>query len=87
MTIRLIGLSTGAPTEFDGKYLVDYDPTPKLDDDGEYVHLVVTDDASEARQFRTWSEAIDFYHLASQSEPRPDGRPDRPLTAYTVEIA
>jgi hypothetical protein len=87
MTIKLVGLVNGEASEYDGKYLVDYDPTPRYDSEGSFIHLVVSGNVNEARQFSTSGEALNFYMLTSASGPRLDGRADRPLTAYTVEIA
>ena len=85
-TIKIIGLINGQPTEFDGKYLVEYDPTPTEDERGEFVHLVVTDDRAEALQFPSTAEAYECWRAVSKKGPRADGMPDRPLTAYCVEI-
>jgi hypothetical protein len=85
VTLKIIGLVNGVPTKFDGKYLVEYDPKPRLDDVGEYyIHLVATDKPEEARQFAGAAEAMEAY--LSYHALRPDGKPDRPLTAYTVEV-
>jgi hypothetical protein len=86
-TIKLIDRIDGEHTEFDGKYLVDYDPTPRPSRDGAFVHMIVTEARDQARQFPTTQEAFNFYLLASRNGPRADGKPDRPLTAYTVEIS
>jgi hypothetical protein len=86
-TIKLIDRVDGEPTEYDGKYLVDYDPTPRRDGEGEFVHLIVTEAREQARQFPTLDEALRFYRLASRNGPRADGELDRPLTAYSAEIA
>jgi hypothetical protein len=86
-TLRIIKLINGEPTEYDGKYLVDYDPTPQEDEAGEFVHLVVTDRRQDARQFDHIHEAMDVYLGASTKGPRLDGQPDRPLSAYSVEVS
>lgn len=85
-TIKIIGLFNGEASEYDGKYLVDYDPTPRIDAQGEFVHLIVTEDRAQARQFRSNTHAVAFYRAVSLKGPRPDGEPNRPLTAYHVEI-
>jgi hypothetical protein len=84
--IRIVGLVNGEPSEYDGTYVVDYDPTPQIDEVGGFVHLVVTEDVTQARQFRTYAQAVAFYQSPSRLGPRPDGEPDRPLSAFTVEI-
>jgi hypothetical protein len=86
MTIRLLGREDGTPTEFDGEYVVEYDPTPRFDEEGEYVHIATTSNPAKARQFPNIEQAVEFYLLPSQSGSREDGEPNRPLTAYNVEI-
>ena len=83
ITIRLLHLVTGPATEFDGQYVVDYDPTPL--DNGD-VLLSTSAEAAGARHFESVGEALEFWRQESTKGPRPDGKPDRPLTAYTVEI-
>jgi hypothetical protein len=85
--IRIVGLINGEASDYDGKYLVDYDPTPCTDELGPFVHLIVTEDRQQARQFQTYAQAVAFYQMTSRTGPRQDGQPDRPLTAFTVEIA
>jgi hypothetical protein len=86
ITLRLIGLHSGEPTELDGLYVVDYDPTPIADGDKRFVHVIATERRDLARQFPTLEEAIQFYRMESTAGPRPDGQPNRPLTAYTIEF-
>lgn len=83
--IRIIGLVNGDPSPLDGKWLKAYDPSvacPGGAYDGGY--LEVTDDPSQAMQFPNAGAAIEKWR-----EPfglRADGEPNRPLTAWTVEI-
>jgi len=58
-------------------------------DDVEYpTGIVVTSaDASKALRFASMEEATAFWRQQSTRTPlRPDGKPNRPLTAYTVTI-
>jgi len=68
-------------------------------EDGQYVracsvdayngigHVEVTPDPERARQFDSVLEAVDFYRRQSNVMPlRDDGKPNRPLTCYTVEF-
>jgi hypothetical protein len=49
---------------------------------------VFTDDPDDALQFDDSGAAFVFYRQQSKTVPlREDGRPNRPLTAFTVEIA
>lgn len=46
-----------------------------------------TRDPLQARRFATTEAAIAFYRQVSRMHPRrPDGRPNRPLTALSVEL-
>lgn len=47
----------------------------------------LTDDASKAKQFEDPGSAFKFWRQQSVKRPiRSDGQPNRPLTAFTVEI-
>lgn len=46
-----------------------------------------THDIRAAMQFATHGEAFEYWKRQSRVNPiRPDGRPNRPLTAYTIMI-
>lgn len=46
-----------------------------------------TDDPNLARRFPTPAVALDFWRRTSTVRPlRPDGKPNRPLTAYSIEV-
>lgn len=48
---------------------------------------VLTEERTRAKTFANAGEAFEFWRQQSKTVPlRPDGRPNRPLTAYTVEI-
>lgn len=50
--------------------------------------IVMTQDKSKAKRFDGPAEALAYYQTASKAVPlRPDGRPNRPLTAYNVQIS
>ena len=47
----------------------------------------VTTDTRKAMAFQCATDAWAFWHQQSRRTPlRPDGKPNRPLTAYTVDI-
>jgi hypothetical protein len=51
-------------------------------------HGVFTDDPREAKKFQTTHEAMLFWRTRSRARPtRPDGKPNRPFTASSVNIA
>ena len=82
-TIRLLARSDG-DLRLAGRYVVEYDPQPRNGPNGEFVHLLTTDDPEQALQFPSGGEALEFYLRAAGL--RSDGKPNRPLTAFTVEI-
>ena len=85
--MRILGLARGGVrTPLDGRWVVEYDPTrPGVDHNGRSmpVHLVTTDDRSQAARFPN--------QAAAHAEwVKPSGRPwplNAPLTAWTVSIA
>lgn len=95
VVIQLIGLAVGPmlnqiPTPFDGKYLKEYDPSKDgVDADGRAMvaHIITTPDIDEALQFPSHTEAWECWKQVDPRKPmRADGRPNRPLTAFTVQI-
>lgn len=85
-TIKLLGLANGHSSPFDGQYVLDYDPAREGTDpngDPMFAHLVTTPDREKALNLST-EEAFALWKKAHGM--RPDGRENRPLTAFTVEI-
>lgn len=90
VVIKIIGMSNGYPTPFDGQYLKIYDPDkvgydvlgrPML------AYVVTTKDPSKAMQFADQLAAWECWRQLSGKQPiREDGHPNRPLTAFTVEM-
>lgn len=78
--VQLVGVVTGQKTPFDGQYLKYYDPSAH-DGVGE---IRTTPLAKDALHFDSFKDAMYVYRLSYGT--RPDGRPNRPLTAYSVEI-
>lgn len=83
--MKIIQLVTG----FTSEYLKAYDP-----DGGNLavaypIGIVIsTPDPAKALRFATTEEAWACWRLQSRRTPhRPDGQPNRPLTAYTITIA
>lgn len=90
-TMKIVGMAHGHPSPFDGQYLVEYDPDrPGVDPSGNAMlaHIVCTPDPAQARVFASSVDAWAEWRRTSATTPtRPDGKPNRPLTAFTVEIA
>ncbi len=89
--MQIVGLVARPPTPFDGQYVLEYDPERNgVAPDGRLMsaHIVTTKDVGRARRWATGGEALAFWRQVCQREPtRIDGKPNRPLTAFTVEIA
>lgn len=78
--IFIHGLPSGQPTPVDGKWLSFYDPRA-FNGRGE---IRGTHDPMQALAFPTHGEAIITWQLGHGT--RTDGRPNKPLTAFTVSI-
>jgi len=85
--IKIIGLNSGQPTEFDGKWLAEYDPARQgFDSEGRpmIAHIKITDDPMKALMFDDPRDALKLWQKSDGI--RPDGKPNRPLTAFHVEF-
>lgn len=80
VVIRIVGSALGNPTLEDGQYVREY---CACGNNG-HGYLRVTDDMQQARVFPSLVEAFACYRESCGL--RPDGKPNRPLTAYTVEM-
>lgn len=86
--LRIDRFGGNCPPEFEdlarsheGRYVARYDP----DDDHDPV--ATTDDPSDALTFASASGAMACWRRPSTRRPfRTDGKPNRPLTAYTVTV-
>jgi hypothetical protein len=66
-----------------GEYLKEYDPTAF---DG-YGDIVFTDLKKDAIIFDSFTEANVFINQMPNNRPlREDGRPNRPISAFTLEL-
>lgn len=85
VVLKLLTTIRGQVTEFDGKYLVAYDPAyhpPGEEYDGGL--LEVTDDINRAMQFENAAAALAKWRESYGI--REDGEPNRPLSAWSVEV-
>lgn len=81
--IKILCLADGTPTPSDNTYVKSFDP----DGFNGRGQLTTTPDVGRAKQFSTQVEALRFWQQQSKVNPtRPDGQPNRPLTAYSVTI-
>lgn len=81
--LQVIRLASGPPGPEAGQFVQDFDPDAH---DGLGM-ATLTPDRHEAKTFANGREALAFWTQASTVRPtRDDGQPNRPLTAYTVEV-
>jgi hypothetical protein len=88
--IQVVNLINGGRSAFDGQFVVSYDPSHPGVEPGTgrpmLCHLVTTPNVDEATRF-TKIEAMELWRSVDTRNPvRPDGRPNRPFTAFSVEI-
>jgi hypothetical protein len=81
--IKVVEFSNGLPCPIAGQWLHSFD----------FEHSegrgfgVFTKDITEAKTFESLEAALKFWNTVSAVNPlRPDGRPNKPLTATTCEI-
>jgi hypothetical protein len=77
--IQLVATASGDASPHNGEYVVSFDPDPRP-----HGTLRTTRDKAKAKRFENPMAAFTFYRQAHGR--RPDGRPNCPLTAWTVEI-
>lgn len=94
--MTLVGLTTGDPTSFDGKYVVSYDPSAwrfrEVSSRGELEaflgeFVTVSADVARARRFATAAEALEFWRQTGVGVRPWDGKPNRPLTAFHIQLS
>lgn len=82
MKMKIVGLADGWPTTADGRYLRWCD----VDARGGQGEVFTTSDKNEAMEFKSTWELLEYWRRQSTVTPlRPDRKPNRPLTAYTIE--
>lgn len=81
--LQVVGLASQAPGEEAEMFVQSFDADAH---DG-MGQATLTPDRHEAKTFANGREALAFWTQASTVRPtRDDGQPNRPLTAYTVEV-
>ena len=81
--VRIVSLADGRPSTCDGRWLVGCD----FNAHGGRGQVTCTPYLEKAHRFATASFALDYWRTISTATPwRDDGMPNRPLTAYTVEV-
>lgn len=81
--IRAIAFANGEPCPHAGQWLSHFD----VDAYNGQGWCEFTDNIRKAKRFDTFEAAMTFWKQQSKVQPlRPDGRPNRPLTALTAVI-
>lgn len=82
-TIEAIGFEKGVDCPHSGMFLEEFD----FEYDNGLGYGVFTSDPSCAKHFQSAADAMVFWRTISTTRPtRPDGKPNRPLTALTIAI-
>lgn len=82
--IRIAGWPRPEPCPVAGAYVAFFDP--EGDDDGESIYRF-TYEPGEAFHYASLEEATNAWRaIRTRDGLRPDGKPSRPLTAFTVSI-
>jgi hypothetical protein len=80
--VKIIG-TWDTETPHDGRYLVSWNSDTRYGD----LHCVSTDNWEHAKLFINHAEVMSEWSKVSVIDPkRPDGKPNRPLTALTFEF-
>lgn len=81
--VTIAGRADGTRTDLDGDYLVTYDPDAH-DGGGD---VLTSPNIEDATRFASAREAWLVWQMQSGVRPlRPDGQPNRPLTAFNIII-
>lgn len=83
--LKIVGVPIDLPVTpiEEGQYVKSYQAS------GGFGHgfIETTDDIAKALKFADVGEALECWRAVSTTHPlRPDGKPNRPLTAFTVEV-
>lgn len=87
--IRLLERTDGRATEHTGRYLVYFSPDRHNGPDYEGGTLITTAVKAHAQRFADARAALEYWKQSPTCPChaiREDGRPNRPLTAYTVTV-
>lgn len=92
--MQIQGLSNGAPSPFDGEYLVEYDPERDgMTADGQplIAHIVCSRDLAEAQRFEDLKALHAEWMRVCERDPHggrltPGSGLNRPLTAFNIEV-
>lgn len=78
LVMRVLGFASGAPCPATGKYLQEYTPFH------ETTKGTFTPNINEAKHYADIEALMSDYRTSIGL--RPDGKPDRPITAFNIEV-
>ena len=84
--MKILGRVDGKPHRLDGLYVMDYCPDVRADGT---VKLAATPSVHQAKRFASAHEALECWRAVAappHHRRRWDGKPNRPLTMFTVAI-
>jgi len=83
IVIRAMGFANGTPCPHVGQYVESFDHEAH---DGR-GYATFTSDLAKAMKFKQHGDAFEFWRkVPNNKKKRPDGKPNRPFTALSVEI-
>ncbi len=82
--IQIIGLANGMDSGgAEGQYVHRYNPDGNMG----RGDLILTHDKSKAKRYMDFKQATDDWRRISTTHPvRHDGKPNRPMTAFTIQV-
>lgn len=81
--IKVVSFANGQPCREAGSYIKNFDAEAYP----ARGSVLLTWEPEDAKRFSNQQQAFEFWQTQCKHEPvRPDGRPNRPLTAYNVSI-
>jgi hypothetical protein len=81
--IQIVGTGDGSPCKYIGQWLQKFDPEAYRGRGA----ILCTTNIRDAMLFDNGADALMFWNTQSKTVPfRPDGKPNKPLTAYSVVI-
>lgn len=89
VVIQIVGLINGQPTEYDGQFVVEYDPSRDGMINGMPMlcYLRTTPNVEQATRYAS-DQAFELWRSVDKRNPvRPDGRPNRPFTAFSISVS
>lgn len=83
IVMRIVSDALGRRTLYDGLYVLNFDPDARHG----LGEMKCTHDLDKALTFANHAAAHAYWTQASKVQPlRPDGKPNRPLTAFNVAL-